>query len=302
MFHLFVMLTQAWFIVSGLNIQSNSQVYQFTHGQFECVVLSDGATYTPLTDWYPSYPKEESEQLANEFSYNDGNVLVSFNALLCETGNWLVLIDSGALTRFGGGDTGKIFESLQDVGVDPNSIRDIILSHGHVDHFSGLFSDDQEVLFPNAQVWIPQADYDYYTNQSNADAGYFDDFNFVFSGLQAAGVPVRKFSAGPLFEGFEAIDASGHSPGHVLLKVTSDNETLYYCGDIIFNEVNVAYPSRIIGYDMDPVKATQFRMEFLKLVAEENALVSGYHLTFPGLGFIQPDGDSYRWVPQQWEF
>jgi glyoxylase-like metal-dependent hydrolase (beta-lactamase superfamily II) len=46
--------------------------------------------------------------------------------------------------------------ALQRMGIDPDSITDIIVTHVHWDHLDGAD------LFPNARVWIQRAEYEYY--------------------------------------------------------------------------------------------------------------------------------------------
>jgi glyoxylase-like metal-dependent hydrolase (beta-lactamase superfamily II) len=46
---------------------------------------------------------------------------------------------------------------VQEAGVDPSSVTDIIISHAHWDHMDGID------LFPAATIWIQKAEYEYYT-------------------------------------------------------------------------------------------------------------------------------------------
>jgi glyoxylase-like metal-dependent hydrolase (beta-lactamase superfamily II) len=47
-------------------------------------------------------------------------------------------------------------EAVRRAGVDPDSISDVVVSHVHWDHADGID------LFPNAIVWIQEAEYHYY--------------------------------------------------------------------------------------------------------------------------------------------
>jgi len=48
-------------------------------------------------------------------------------------------------------------KAVQEAGVDPASVTDIIISHAHWDHMDGID------LFPAATIWIQKAEYEYYT-------------------------------------------------------------------------------------------------------------------------------------------
>lgn len=47
--------------------------------------------------------------------------------------------------------------ALERIRVDPEDVTDIVVSHAHWDHMGGL------ELFPEATIWIQEAEYEYYT-------------------------------------------------------------------------------------------------------------------------------------------
>jgi glyoxylase-like metal-dependent hydrolase (beta-lactamase superfamily II) len=51
-------------------------------------------------------------------------------------------------------------EAVRSVGVKPEEITDIIISHAHWDHMGGVD------LFPKATVWIQKAEFHYYTGEA----------------------------------------------------------------------------------------------------------------------------------------
>ncbi len=55
---------------------------------------------------------------------------------------------------------------LKDIGVDPASVTDIIVSHAHWDHMGGID------LFPNATIWIQKGEYEYYTGAAWQTGGH----------------------------------------------------------------------------------------------------------------------------------
>ena len=46
--------------------------------------------------------------------------------------------------------------ALRQVGIQPDAVTDIIVSHSHWDHADGVD------LFPRAKVWIQKEEYEYY--------------------------------------------------------------------------------------------------------------------------------------------
>jgi len=55
-------------------------------------------------------------------------------------------------------------EALQRVGVPPDSVTDVIVSHVHWDHLDGAD------LFPNARIWIQREEYEYYVRDDGTPA------------------------------------------------------------------------------------------------------------------------------------
>src|SRR5262249_43053868 len=48
-------------------------------------------------------------------------------------------------------------KAVQQAGVDPSAVTDVIISHAHWDHMGGID------LFPKATIWIQKGEYEYYT-------------------------------------------------------------------------------------------------------------------------------------------
>src|ERR1043166_3329665 len=151
--------------------QLNTQVpyfYRFRIGAFEATVVSDGAL--PLGEPSASFigtTKEEVGKMLTEHFLPPDNVVLEQNALVVNTGDKLVLIDTGmgASTMFGK-STGKLLASLNAAGIDPKDIDGLLLTHAHCDHCWGIMGDDGSRHFPNAQIYMSQADLDYWTDEA----------------------------------------------------------------------------------------------------------------------------------------
>lgn len=74
-----------------------------------------------------------------------------------------ILIDTG----LGPASSGNLFNMLEMEGIPKESIKHVVLTHGHADHLSGLVlnntADVLEPAFPEATVYISRIEYEYWT-------------------------------------------------------------------------------------------------------------------------------------------
>ncbi len=77
----------------------------------------------------------------------------------------VILVDSGFyrekfLQRWKPQDFAKPSEAIAGLGLKPEDVTDLIISHAHWDHADGAD------LFPRARVWIQRDEYTYYTGEA----------------------------------------------------------------------------------------------------------------------------------------
>src|SRR5689334_2089620 len=141
---------------------------RFNIGDAEATVVSDGPL--PLGDPADSFlgiGKDEIRgMLAARFLPTD-SVVLEQNALVVDTGGKLVLFESGVgSSRLYGPTTGHLLDNLRQAGIDPADIDALVLSHAHADHCGGVVAGDGSPNFPNAEIYLTQADYDFWTDES----------------------------------------------------------------------------------------------------------------------------------------
>ena len=103
----------------------------------------------PLRSLIPDAPQDETIDIA-------------MAVWLIRSGDRLILFDTGFfredwLGRFNVRGFVRPDRVLSRIGVNPGDVTDIVVSHAHWDHMGGL------ELFPNAMVWIQEAEFTYYT-------------------------------------------------------------------------------------------------------------------------------------------
>jgi hypothetical protein len=65
--------------------------------------------------------------------------------------------------------------------------------------------------------------------------------------------------------------------------------------------LTMPYPDSLVGYDDDKDMAVATRNRVLDMVATDGLLVSGFHMPYPSLGYVERTQDSYRWTPASYQ-
>ncbi|MBG0510845.1 MBL fold metallo-hydrolase [Agrobacterium sp. MOPV5] len=268
-------------------------------GTFEVTAISDGTVDLPI-DKLLAQPAEETKADLDR-SFLADPTETSVNAFLINTGEKLILVDTGAGQLFGP-TLGKLAANIRAAGYELDQIDDIVLTHLHPDHVGGLMAGGK-MVFPKATIHADKADTDYWL--SAAEQKEDGDASGFFAGAMASlNAYVQTGQLKPftgdaeIVPGVKAVTAHGHTPGHVVYEVQSDGKRLYIIGDLIHvAAVQFDKPSVTIGFDSDAKQAEAIRMEFFEKIAKEGDLVGAAHLSFPGLGHIRADDKGFDWLP-----
>jgi glyoxylase-like metal-dependent hydrolase (beta-lactamase superfamily II) len=279
--------------------------YRIMLGGFEVTALLDGTHAFPIDTVMEGVPKAEiARDLERDFL--EEPVQGSINAFLVNTGSKLILIDSGAGVLYGD-CCGKLLDNLRAAGYQPGQIDEVLLTHLHKDHVGGIVSNGA-MTFPNAVVRTSQAEADYWLNPANKSRApaflstFFDAAIASVAPYVAAG-RFKPFSGDvELDPGIRSIAVPGHTPGHSAYLVESESKHLLVWGDIIHvAAIQLQNPMASVEYDTDAVAAQRSRRYALKLAADRGYLIGAAHIAFPGLGHIRSTGNTYDWVPVNYE-
>lgn len=223
------------------------------------------------------------------------------NVVLLRHGDRLALVDTGTGgdPLFGAGP-GQLLVNLRAAGVDPASITDVVLTHGHPDHLWGLTDMDGALSFPNAQVHISETDHRFFADpaqDNNPKLGAF--MAKCRANLAAAGDRLRMVQDGQeVLPGVVAMAAPGHTPGHTAFRLQSGDQTLLLGGDLAHHHlIFPRFPEVRFAYDTDPPQMVETRKRFFDLLATDGISLLAYHFPFPGAGHLVRSGGTYRWVP-----
>jgi glyoxylase-like metal-dependent hydrolase (beta-lactamase superfamily II) len=282
---------------------------RFDIGNFQITVVTDGPFQPgpPAGAFVGASESELAEILERDFLPTD-LITLQQNMLIVDTGRELVLFDSGCgrTPRVGrklfGHTTGRILDNMRAVGISPDDIDIVAMTHAHPDHVWGLTDPSGEPVYKNARLLINQVEFEHWTSLANADRPEFVGDRMTVEGARANLLPYRdriSFVADgeePI-KGIKAITAVGHSPGHTMYQIESRAQKLLQWGDLAHHPVLLARPELSIIFDFDRTEAVQSRLKVLDWVAKERVEVFGCHFGFPGRGYLRKSLTGYDWVP-----
>ncbi|GMH36753.1 hypothetical protein BSKO_04626 [Bryopsis sp. KO-2023] len=303
------------FVVVGILASSpfcaaNCTFYKFRIGDFNATILSDGSTAWDSSTLFPGTPFQAVEEAFRANFLPTDAIQFYYNVLHVDTGDKQILFDCGSGVNFGDA-TGKLLESMQAAGLDPNDVDDIILSHGHVDHLGGIVKPDGSFTFANAKYHISRQEQEYWRDVT------LDDFPPEFTPdltevllrvgkdtLESVAEGLVLFDLGDeVLPGVQSRGATGHTPGHSAFIIKSGDDSLMFVGDVlVFDLFSIERPEWRMLFDNNRDAAVGSRFSLLNELADSRMQFLSYHSDFPGLGHISRNRHGYSNRPSRYQF
>ncbi|MET0314755.1 MAG: MBL fold metallo-hydrolase [Hansschlegelia sp.] len=272
-------------------------------GRFTVTALTDGYADMPYT-YFPGRTAEQVEAAAKaQFTARPSGVRFLFNQYLVEDGSSRILIDAGPAGSLG--QTGLLPQALAARGLRPDQIDAVIVTHLHQDHMGGLVAGGQR-NFPNAEVYVDRRDVKHWTDPAKqAGAADYLQKSFQFSSDLVRLYPKLQATEGDqqIARGVSLVDLTGHTPGHIGVRIEDGSQSLIMVSDMLFPVVHPGMGTDVAFlFEQDRAAAQAMRDRFYPRAAEEGALIAATHMPFPGLGRIVSDQGRLGWSVADWAY
>lgn len=211
-----------------------------------------------------------------------------FTPTVVRTGSDVVLFDTGL-------NAAGTTAALEAAGIAPGDVTVVVITHMHGDHVGGMTDDMNELTYPNARYVTGQVEFDHWNGTDNETFGakvkpFADRFEFIGDG-------------GSVASGITGMNAFGHTPGHMVYMLDSGGKQVLIMADTANHYVwSLAYPEWEVRFDIDKAAAAETRKKVLGMVAADRIPLIGYHMPWPGMGYVTEEGPgAFHYVPATYQ-
>ena len=240
--------------------------------------------------------------LQPHFADAEGNCIVSIHALVLETPDKIVVVDTCL-----GNDKERTFDfwahlqtrflaDLEAAGYAPEKVDTVLCTHLHTDHvgWNTKLVDGQWVpTFPNAEYLLGTTEWEY--TEAQMDNPMYAEF--IVDSIK----PVIEAGLVRFVDVDERINneitlvpTPGHTPGHISVRIDSRGESAIITGDFLHHPCQMEEPFWECTADWDTPMAQNTRMTQLAQYAEEGLLVFGTHFASPSAGRVVKKGKHFQ--------
>jgi glyoxylase-like metal-dependent hydrolase (beta-lactamase superfamily II) len=260
--------------------------------------LDGGAMFgvVPRPLWEKAHPPDARNRIT-----------MSARALLVRGEGRTILVDTGNGNKYDPklrdiyrlDDTATDLErSLRAVGVAPEDVTDVVLTHLHFDHAGGATRrtpDGVEPAFPNARYYVQREHLAAALAPTERDRASFfsDDVQPLIRSKQLFQVEGEQ----ELFPGFRVITLSGHTTALQCPLISDGTTTLLYCADLVplHTHCQLAW---IMGYDLRPLVTLEEKRKVLTQAAAERWVLLFEHDPAIAAGRVERTDKGFRFGEQ----
>ncbi len=274
-------------------------------GEAIVTIIRDGTFgAVPLVPWL-QVPEEEARRAMPEANAA-GAIAFDLNAAHIRIGGASILVDPG----FGELDADTypttwyvqelqarrspgVPAGLASIGVQPEQITHVILTHTDEDHFMGVTvrRDGQTLArYPRARHLVMRAGWDEIPERAKPDS----EITLGLGEIERLGLLDLVGDNYEVVPGVMLLHTPGEAPNHCIVRVRSGGESFYYLGDLFHHVCEIEHPDWFFEWH-DKAAMGASRARFFADVTPQRDTLVYTHGTFPAWGRITPTGEGYRW-------
>lgn len=252
--------------------------------------LDGGAMFgvVPRVLWQRLIPPDEQNRIP-----------MALRCLLLRGHGRVALVDTGMGTKWSPKEIGMygvdqsqtdLLQDLRALGVSPEEVTDVLITHLHFDHAGGNTHRDEagelQPTFPRATYHVPAANLAHAHDPSERDHVSYMEENW--EPLRSRG-QLAPFEPGEILPGVHAESWEGHTPGMVTYRVQGEDRAVVHCADLIPTSAHVKL-NYVMGYDLCARSSIREKRGFLERAVEENWTLYFEHDPDRALGLVIRDG------------
>jgi len=257
----------------------------------------------PIADAFPGAPAErlfEAKATHPDIYTADDAWRLRIRAWLIRHPNGVLLFDTGVGPETSPAmewcpEVGTVRGTLAEVGVAPQDVDTVAISHTHGDHVGGVLLADGTPAFPRARYVFQRADHEW--ERQAAAEGDNPTWTVLVEPLTSAGLIDLIDGDHRLTDAITLHHAPGHTPGHQVMRIESDGARALISADTWNHPLQLANPEWWAGSDDDHEAAEATRRKLLaELVAEPDTVVAPTHFAEAFVRIVASDG-APTWEP-----
>ncbi len=266
-------------------------------GRFQLQCLSDGQFRMDGGAVFGVVPKVLWEKVKPPDARN--RVTMATNCLLVRTPEANILIEAGIGPKlsdkerdiYGYERDPGLPASLAEVGLRPEDIDLVIMSHLHFDHCGALVTPGRDgeltPLFPRAKHVVQARELQAWRQPDPRSKPSYKPENLAI--LEESNRLLVVNGDAAVAPGIRVRVTGGHTAGHQAVYVTDQEQTLVFTGDFLFMRAFLKV-NWVSALDLYPVESMERKVTFLQEAARERQLIWFYHETEQMLGYWTGEG------------